>query len=158
MKKAPTEKDKQREKNYENASRQKLEKQKKALIKPNVICFAAEALMFIILMIIDKPHVIFDESSRLFSILLLIITIVPLISLVVIITADKTINLLATISLHQLCIVPLIIGWLVKYDEMKNCSSYHMLVFYFLFVISWLAMTTVLFSLKNNVVNSMEHK
>jgi len=148
----------EKEKNYANASTHKFMRQRNALIMPNVICFATEAIMFIILMIIDKPSVIFDDSSKLFSILLLIITFVPGISLIIILTAKKTINLLITITLHQMCVIPLIIGWFAKYEEMKSCSSYHMLIFYFLYVISWLAMTTVLFNVKNKYISSNEEK
>lgn len=140
---------------YTEAGKHKFAKQRKSLIIPNTVCFIVEMIMFIILVIIDTPQVVFDESSRLFAILLLINTLIPLISLIIVALAKTTLHLLITISMHQACIITLIIGWLVKYDQMKNCSSYHMLIFYFFFVISWLAMTTVLFNVKTKI-NSME--
>ncbi len=140
---------------YIEAGKHKFAKQRKSLIIPNAVCFIVEAIMFLVLVILDTPQVVFDESSRLFAILLLINTLIPLISLLVVFFAKTTLHLLITISMHQACIITLIIGWLVKYEEMKNCSSYHMLIFYFLYVISWLAMTTVLFNAKTKI-NSME--
>ena len=109
-----------------------------------------------VLLIMDTPSVVFDDSSRLFAILLLINALVPLVSLIVIFFAKSTIHLLITMSARQACIVTLIIGWLVKYEEMRDCSSYHMLIFYFFFIITWLAMTTALFNVKKQYFKSIE--
>ena len=140
---------------YIEAGKQKFAKQRRSLILPYTVCFIAEAIMFIILVIMDTPQIVFDDSSRLFAILLLINTLIPLISLAIVFLAKTTLHLLITISMHQACIITLIIGWVVKYEEMKNCSSYHMLIFYFFYVVSWLAMTTVLFNVKTKI-NSLE--
>jgi hypothetical protein len=156
MKTQPTTADKnKKDDKYIEAGKHKFAKQRKSLIIPYTVCFLVEMIMFIVLMVMDTPQVVFDDSSRLFAILLLINTLIPLISLLVVLLAKTTLHLLVTISLHQACIITLIIGWLIKYEEMKNCSSYHMLIFYFFFVISWLAMTTVLFNVKTKI-NSME--
>ena len=145
-----------REKEYAEAGVHRFERQKKALYLPNIVCFAGEGILFLILLIMDTPSVVFDDSSRLFAILLLINALVPLVSLIVIFFAKSTIHLLITMSARQACIVTLIIGWLVKYEEMRDCSSYHMLIFYFFFIITWLAMTTALFNVKKQYFKSIE--
>ena len=97
-----------------------------------------------------------NRKLFLFSILLLIICAVPVVSLIVIRLAVKTMHLLITITLHTLTVIPLIIGYWVKYDELKECSSYHMLIFYFLYFILFVVMTTVFNKIRKNYLNSAE--
>ena len=148
----------EREKMYKENSSKKFAKQRAALIKPNAIDFIACTILFIILLIMDKPSVIFDETSSLFSVLLIINTLVPLVALIIVLFATKTTHLLMSVSLNQLCIVPLIIAYFMRYEELKNCSSYHMLIFVFLFLISYLVMTTIMFNLKSRLLSTMEEK
>jgi len=145
-----------REKEYAQAGKQKLERQRKALYKPNIICFLVEAVLYIALVVMDTPQVVFDQTSKLFAILLLINVLVPLISLIVIRFANNTLLLVGTMAARQACILTLIIGWVIKYDEMRDCSSYHMLIFYFFFILTWLGMTTALFNVKKDYFKSIE--
>ena len=73
-----------RDKEFAEAGVHRFERQKKALYLPNIVCFAVEGILFLILLIMDTPSVVFDDSSRLFAILLLINALVPFISLIVI--------------------------------------------------------------------------
>ena len=77
---------------YIEAGKQKFAKQRKSLIIPYTVCFIAEMIMFIVLVIMDTPQVVFDDSSRLFAILLLINTLIPLISLLVVVELIKLLN------------------------------------------------------------------
>lgn len=153
-----TVKNPEREKQYIERSKLKFAKQQKALILPNLIAFAVSIILFIILMIMDTPEVIFDDSSKEFSILLLVNAFIPLISFIIVMFATKTTHLLITLALNQLCVIPLIIGYFVSYDEMKNCSSYHMLIFYFFYLIIYLAMTTFVFNVKSRLLSTDEKK
>lgn len=157
MSKKPSQKE-IREQQYKENSQRKFAEQRRISFKPNIICFIAEAILLIILMIWDSPAVVFDESSSLFMYMLIGMTAIPLINLFIIFIAKNTTYLLVAMSLNQLCIIPLIIGFLVKYDELNNCSSYHMLVMYFAFLIAYLAMTTSMFSLKSSKISSLEGK
>ncbi|MCR4749626.1 MAG: hypothetical protein K5877_07560 [Lachnospiraceae bacterium] len=146
----------EKEKNYAIASSHKFTRQKQSLIKPFAVCFGCEAILYIILLIIETPAVLFDESSILFSGMLLFNTVIPGISLIIILFAKQSSVLLVTISLHQICIVTLIIGLFAKYDLMKQASAYdNLLVFYFIYFVAWLIMTTVLFNVKTKI-NSLE--
>ena len=92
-----------------------------------------------------------------FSLLLLINTIIPLIALIIVWFATKTTHLLIALSIHQLCIVPLIIGLFVKYENMKLASAYDdLLVFYFIYFISYLVMTTIIFNTKGKLATLEE--
>ncbi len=148
---------KAREQMYREQSKKKFDEQRSLLIKPNLICVIVELVLFIILMIMDGPNVIFDSSSLLFSVLLIVMIVLPLISLLVVFLSKTTAHLLITMSINQLCVFPLIIGYFVKYEDMKNCSSYHMLIFYFFFFMVYLAMTTYMFNHKSKFV-SLEEK
>ena len=147
---------KMRDKEIAEAGIHRLERQRKSLYLPNIVCFCVEAILLIILIVMDGPGVVFDDSSRLFTILLMINAIVPLISLIVIFFARNTLQLVITMAMRQACIITLIIGWLVKYEEMRDCSSYHMLIFYFFFILTWLSMTTALFKIKKSYITSIE--
>ena len=107
-------------------------------------------------MIMDGSK-LFDSTSMLFTILLLINTIIPLISLAIIWFATKTTQLLIALSLNQLCIIPLIIGLLVKYEDMKLASAYDdLLLFFFIYFIGYLVMTTFTFNSKGKLSTSEE--
>lgn len=138
-----------REEMYKEISKKKFATQRKLIIKPNIICFIVEAILLVILACMDGIGVIFDSTSILFTVMLIIMTIVPLVSVAIAFAAKTTTHLLVTLSLNQLCIIPLIIAYFLKYEEMKNCSSYHMLIFYFLYMIIYLVMTTVIFNMKS---------
>lgn len=157
MSKKPSQKE-IREQQYRENSKKKFAEQRRVSFKPNIICFICEVILLIILTIMDTPAVVFDESSSLFMYMLIGMTAIPAINLIIIFIAKSTTYLLVAMSLNQLCIVPLIIGFLVKYDELNTCSSYHMLVFYFAFLIAYLAMTTVTFNLKSTKITSLEEK
>ncbi len=147
---------KKRKKVYEEMSRERFLLQRKKMYLPNMCYFLVTLLLFIILMIWDGPAVIFDETSSKFSYLLIAVIAVPLVSLAVVQWSNKTLHLLLTISLHTLTIIPLIYGFFIKYDDMKVCSSYHMLVIYFMFFIVYITMTTVFNKIRKNYLNSEE--
>ena len=146
-----------REKEYEEASKRKFMNQKKAMILPHTIIFAIELICIILLIVIDGAGTVFDESSKLFTIMLICMTAVPLISLIITLLASKTTHLLVTLTLYQLSIIPLIIGYLIKYDEMRSCSSYNMTIFYFIFMVMYLVNTSVVFRVKSKYLASNEH-
>lgn len=147
---------KKRQKVYEELSREKFLEQRKQMYLPNMCYFGVTLILFLILLIMDGPSVIFDETSAMFSYLLIAVISVPLISLAVIQWATKTLHLLLTMSLHTLTIIPLLYGFWIKYDEMKNCSSYHMLVFYFMYFFVYVTMTTVFNKIRKRHLNSEE--
>lgn len=147
---------KARQKRYEEASRERFEFQRKKMYLPNMCYFLVTLILFLILMLLDGPSTIFDESSGQFSYMLLMIVAVPLVSLVIVKAATQTMHLLLSITLHALTIIPLIIGYLVKYEDMKNCSSYHMLIIYFMFFIVYVTMTTVFNNVRKKYLNSDE--
>lgn len=114
--------------------------------------------MYLVFVIKNGPSVVFDDSSMMFSLLLLINTIIPLIALAIIWFSTKTTQILIALSIHQLCIVPLIIGLFLKYEEMKLASAYDdLLVFYFIYFISYLVMTTLIFNVKGKL-STLEEK
>lgn len=148
---------KKRDQQYLESTRKKFAAQRKALFLPHLICFIVEAALVLTLLIMDGFNVCFDETSILFTVMLICIAAVPLISLVITYFAKNTMQLLVTLTLYQLCIIPLIVAFLLKYEQLKACSSYHMMVFYFLFVVMYIVNTSVMFRIKGNRLSTSEH-
>lgn len=144
---------KKRQKVYKELSHERFINQRQKMFLPNICYFAVAFILFMILLILDKPSVVFDDTSRIYAFLLLVIVIVPLASLIIIFFAKKTIHLIITISMHSLTIVPLLYGFWFKYDGLKACSSYHMLVLYFMFFLVYITMTTVFNKIRNRYLN-----
>lgn len=144
----------QREQMLKSASHDRFLKQQENMIKPN-LCYLGVVLMtFLLYLILDGPAKMFDASSILFTLLLLTICAVPLINLIVVKFARKTLHLLVTQSLHQLTIVPLIYVYLFKYEQLKEASASHLVIIYFIYVIIFLVFTSVNFRLKSKFLTS----
>jgi len=146
-----------REKEYEEASKRKFMNQRKAMILPHLIIFGIELICIILLIAIDGVNTVFDESSGFFTVMLICMTAVPLISLIITLLATGTTHLLVTLTLYQLSIIPLIIGYLIKYEDLRSCSSNNMTIFYFIFMIMYLVNTSVVFRVKSKYLSSNEH-
>lgn len=144
---------KKRQNVYKELSHERFLNQKKKLYLPNICYLAVNVILFLILLIMDTPAVIFDNTSKFYSYLLLLIVAVPLVSIIIIYFSKSTKHLLVTMILHSLTIAPLLYGFWFKYEGLKECSSYHMLIFYFLYFLVYITMTTVFNKFRNKYLN-----
>lgn len=144
---------KKRQKVYKELSHERFIAQRQKMFLPNICYLAVTLLLFIILLIMDKPSVVFDKTSAMYAYLLIVIICIPIISLIIVYFSKKTMHLLLTISIHTLSIFPLLYGFWFKYDGLKSCSSYHMLVIYFGYFLVFLTMTTVFSKIRTKHLN-----
>jgi len=144
---------KKRQKVYKELSHERFLSQRQKMFLPNICYFAVTLLLFVILLIWDSPKVVFDDTSCVYAYLLIVIIAIPLISLGIIYFSKKTMHLLLTISLHTLSVLPLMYGFWFRYDGLKNCNSYHMLIIYFGYFIVFITMTTVFSKIRKNYLN-----